>query len=303
MRQIAGGYVKKLIFLVVVAVPGVSHACSVCIAHALGAAFRGLGAQTAEKGITIAGVSYTVTSQSQAGEEEGTVETHYHREIDFDFTHSLTKNWTLRANIPLVHNRIDGPDEFQATNGLGDISVGGLYQFPVHENDKAVFAASLDVKFPTGENSARDADGTLFEEHAQPGTGTTDLLLGGFATWDIGAGNVAFAGVGGRFNGKNSRGQRFGPVFYYSVGRSFAIGRTSEVVVEWNGRIAGKDRTPDGTDDPNSGGHVGYLSLSYRQEIKGNLGLIVAYQLPLIQGLNGSQTAGGLFSIGLSVKF
>ena len=74
-------------------------------------------------------------------------------------------------------------------------------------------------------------------------------------------------------------------------------------MLEFNGRIADKDRTQDGSDDPSSGGHLGYLSLSYRHGLKGNMGIIATVQVPVWKQLNGTQDEKTLVSVSLTKSF
>ena len=48
------------------------------------------------------------------------------------------------------------------------------------KQELSFFGLSFGLKLPTGEFDVRNAMGALAERSLQPGTGTTDLLLGAF---------------------------------------------------------------------------------------------------------------------------
>jgi len=96
---------------------------------------------------------------------------------------------------------------------------------------------------------------------------------------------------------------RYGDATFYSVGFSSPLTKSTSYVIELNGRITKKDRNEDGSLDSESGGHLAYLSLSLRQNLGQNYGLVVGYQLPVIDQLNGHQHEGGIFSISVSRLF
>lgn len=279
---------------------GDAWACSVCIAHAFGSAIHAIGAQTIHNGGTVVGVSFTSFSKDQDGEDPGTTEGHRQSEYDLHILHGLNDQWMLRADIPFVFKRLTMTGEAPTdTRGLGDISLGATYQIKPSNRDKVLFATNFDLKLPTGANRIKDSSGNVLEAHSQVGTGSTDITIGVVATGDLKNGDLLFAGLSSRINGSNREGYRYGNVLFYNLGYSHKLSSNSSMVFEFNGRFANKDRTEDGSKDENSGGHFGYLSISYRQSLSKEYGLIGTYQLPVIRSLNGSQRESGLLTIGL----
>lgn len=286
----------------ILAVASASQACSVCIAHALGAAIHAIGSQTLPKGTTIVGLSYTSFSKSQAGETVGTTESHHHTEMDIEVMHGLNDNTMIRLSMPYVYKSLAMTgDPTVLTQGLGDITLGATYQLKPKSTDKVLLAFTTDVKFATGANNLKDTLGDRLEEHSQLGTGSTDFALGVVGTSEVGKG-MAFAGLNYRMNGANSSGYRYGKTFFYNVGYSHPLDSNKSLVIELNGRVAAKDKMEDGTPDENSGGHFGYLSLSYRQSFGHDMGFVGAYQIPVIRNLNGTQSESGLLTIGIFKK-
>ena len=282
-----------------------ANACSVCIAHALGAGLHGLGAQTLHKGASVFSISFVTTGKTQDGDDPGTKERENLYEYGINYQYGLTNNLTLRTYLPYVMRsiKVTGQPE-ENTSGLGDGSVGLFYQLPASTNDKLLTAFYVDAKLPTGDNSRRDSTGALRDQHLQPGTGSTDLVFGTAFTGELNThGELWFAGLRGRINGSNGHGYHYGSVVFYNVGYSHALSSKDSVVLELNGRVADIDVREDGTHDPDSGGHVGYLSVSYRRSLGSDFGVIATYQHPVMKNLNGSQSEGAIFSASLTRAF
>ena len=55
------------------------------------------------------------------------------------------------------------------------------------------YGVNFGLKLPTGKRDLSNAEGALAERSLQPGTGTTDLLLGGYFTRMLGSGSSWFA--------------------------------------------------------------------------------------------------------------
>jgi hypothetical protein len=282
-----------------------AHACSVCIAHAIGAALGGIGAQTLPNGQLVVGLSYLTFSKSNGTGTPGERENEDYSQVSLDFSKGLTDRLMLRGSIPFVDKAMQVTGQPRETaHGLGDVSLGLLYQLPPDIKGKFLTAFNLDFKLPTGANNDRDAAGVLKEQHLQVGTGSTDVSAGVALTWEGKApGELWFAGLRGRVNSSNSRHYRFGNVLFYDLGYMHPVGSKGAVVVEFNGRFAEKDTMEDGSRDDDSGGHLGYISLSYRHGLAHDFGLIVTYQQPIIKNLNGTQDEKPLFSFAVTKGF
>lgn len=282
-----------------------ASACSVCIAHAMGAAMHGIGAQTIERGSLVVGQSYLDFAKTNAGDDPGTFEHETYREFGVNAAYGLTDRWQLRATLPWVQKSIlaDGSPR-QSSQGLGDMSLEALYQLPPSVRGHSLIALTVDMKAPTGANSLRDPNGTLRDQHVQLGTGSWDVGAGVNITGEgRKVGQLWFAGLRTRMNGTNNRGYHYGDVLFYDAGFVQPLAGRSALVAEFNGRVAGKDRREDGTLDGNTGGHLGYVSLSYRVGLAGQLGLIATWQQPVLRQLNGFQSEGRLVSVTVSRAF
>lgn len=296
-----------------------ASACSVCIAHALSAALHGIGAQTLGQHRLIVGISYTAFSKSNAGDTPGDTEHEDFSEVSLDLSYGLSDRVTVRGYVPYVSKRVQmfheplpynsqGIESFadpaQHSSGLGDAVLGVTYQLPPALKAKFLTAFSLDLKLPTGDNHMKTDTGALKEQHLQLGSGSIDVSPGVSVTWEgKHPGEIGYAGLRYRLNGTNNRAFRYGNTFFYNLGWMRPVNARTAFALEFNGRIANKDHQSNGTVDENSGGHLGYLSFSWRQDLGKDFGLIATYQQPVWKQLNGTQDEKPLFSISLSKMF
>src|SRR6185503_2236542 len=82
-----------------------------------------------------------------------------------------------------IHNHQGGqiPETWNFTE-LGDVRVLGRYQLPVRQAPDSLSFYGLDfgLKLPTGKFDVANEDGDKAERTLQPGSGTTDALLGAY---------------------------------------------------------------------------------------------------------------------------
>ncbi len=292
--------------LAIIAITSAANACSVCFAHALGAALQGLGAQTLERHKTIVGFEFLSFNKSNAAETPGEREREHHREYVLSVFHGITDQWTVGANLPYIDNTIvtTGVEEDEHSRGLGDMIVGTIYQLKPSYYGNLLTAVNLNVKLPTGKNNSRDANGDLKEQHLQVGTGSTDVSGGASFTWEGSRHKgLWYSGFTVRVNGSNNRHFHYGNAFFYGFGYSHPIRRDAALAFELNGKVVAKDTQEDDSKDDNSGGHVLFGAINLRWPMANDIGLIVSYQHPLYQNLNGDQTEHGIFSLSVSRLF
>jgi hypothetical protein len=110
----------------------------------------------------------------------------------FDYT--FDSNWGIVVQLPVVdrnhehiHNHAGGQiSEAWSFTGMGDARVVGRYRFkPVGARAGAI-GLQFGVKLPTGKIDVSNDDGDAAERSLQPGSGTTDAILGAFYSGPIG---------------------------------------------------------------------------------------------------------------------
>lgn len=101
---------------------------------------------------------------------------------------AFDRQWSVALRLPLVrrdhlHDTLDaetgavGPNERWRFTKLGDMQLLGRWQ-DASEAPESSWALSAGLKLPTGSTRVVNSDGTRAERALQPGSGTTDLVLG-----------------------------------------------------------------------------------------------------------------------------
>ena len=102
--------------------------------------------------------------------------------------YTFSKNWAVSASLPVVdraHSHIADPagaatfEQWDFTKA-GDARILGIYSFDNEANPFVSYGLTFGLKLPTGEYLVQNADGTVAERALQPGTGSTDAVLGAF---------------------------------------------------------------------------------------------------------------------------
>lgn len=105
--------------------------------------------------------------------------------------YGFAQDWSVGVMLPYsnrehthIHNHHGTPyfDGWQFDE-LGDVRLKLRYQPARHHADGVAWSLNGGLKLPTGKIDVRNADGDEAERSVQPGTGTTDLLLGGGLAW------------------------------------------------------------------------------------------------------------------------
>jgi hypothetical protein len=233
---------------------------------------------------------------TENSEEE--LETHLTEQ--FSFLYSPIHALSIGAIIPVARRhseRIAGNGALVHGNqyGLGDISFLVRVK-PIVEHDlESTYILSIagGVKLATGKTDGHDNLGELLDAHVQLGSGSTDLLLGasGFAGVD----RFAFiVNLLGGFSGKGANGHRFGNSLNYDVTARYRIWPDDYEFPEWfgvlglSGDLRGDEET-NGVKDPDSGGHVVYLSPGLQVMVTPGITLDLVFQQPILHQLHGRQ--------------
>ena len=288
-------------FSVLMSMP--SHACSICGCDPSGGT---LGLDRPSPGDLRLGIEDRVLKKEsgEAAEYEGERENRLNLRVAYA---PPVPRLSFQIDVPVyAFKEHYGPtgEIDDTTNGLSDIlltarfealRLGGLV--PRH-----TIALTAAVKAPTGNNShLADVDAGVVDEHKQVGTGTWDWIGGAWYTFGAFP-TVVYAGVNGRVNGTNSRGNHYGNALFGTVGvrRTFLESQALVLSLDAQGRQAGKDTTPDGSYDENSGGFITYLAGTVGYAITHSLLVRGTLQVPVVTALNGVQTEHPVAFVGLA---
>lgn len=247
-----------------------------------------------------------VSIDELSGEEHAEVETKNHNWL-LSVDHAIDKTWGVSVVIPYVdrfHEHIHDPegaaeDETWDFTRLGDIRVTGKYK---PATDKPGFLFGL--KLPTGDYDIANEDGEEAERSLQPGTGTTDAILGVYynfhslkspSSWFVDA-HLQQA-LSGRAGFKPGQHLTLDGGYHYAANHNIGL------MAQLNVLIKGKDRGNNA--EPNdSGGEFIFLSPGINVVITPSMQVFAFLQQPLYQRVNGVQlTADNGFVIGVNGRF
>ncbi len=131
--------------------------------------------------------THTIDASQVTGEDA--IERHtYNTNLVTTLERAFDMHWSLALRVPVVkrdhlHDLVDdttgavGPSESWKFTRLGDVSLLARWQDAQRAPDSS-WAATAGLKLPTGSIDVTNADGARAERALQPGSGTTDLVLG-----------------------------------------------------------------------------------------------------------------------------
>jgi len=125
-------------------------------------------------------------STDDAAAEETTELRTINRNLLTTLDYTFSKNWAVSVSLPVVgrsHSHTDnatGDTKKWDFTKIGDTRALGFYRFNNENNPVVNYGLTLGVKLPTGDYKVMNADGVAAERSLQPGTGSTDAVLGGY---------------------------------------------------------------------------------------------------------------------------
>jgi len=227
--------------------------------------------------------------------EQEIQQTTINRNYALGFDYSPNPDWGVNLQVP-YYNRYhatiaEGDTEISTshTESLGDVRLVGRYLG--FAEDKSV-GVQLGFKLATGSFNnnfiAGPQEGEPLDRGLQPGTGTTDLLVGAFnfgalsRNWDYFAQGMLQQPLNSRDGFRPGTGFNANAGFRY-MGIEHAIPS-----IQINARIEGRESGPN-ADVENSGATLVYLSPGMNFQIADKLHGYVFAQVPIYQRVNGLQ--------------
>jgi len=230
------------------------------------------------------------------------IETHF---VTLGLQYLFNRSWGAQVELPFVNRTFDSAGNAASLNwsGLGDVRLKGLY---TGFSEDLSSGLTFGLKLPTGSTDHTEALGDI-DRDTQIGSGSTDVLLGGFhrarfgnSSWnwfaqaeldiptlkrgDYRPGLEADAAAGIYYDG-------------LSLGRA-KISPVAQVIGSWRGRDNGATAAPDDS---------GYQRVLLSPGIEVHLHPVKIYadvELPVYQNMNGNQlVAPALFKLSISYIF
>lgn len=233
------------------------------------------------------------------------------RNLVTSFSQNLGNGWGLSVTVPIgqrdhrhVHNHLGAQlDEAWRFTELGDLKVLGRYQLSAPENplQPASGGLLLGLKLPTGGINVRNEQGVEAERSLQPGTGTTDLILGGYHHEKDPVQDTSWFVQGQWQRALNTRrGYRPGAILSADLGVRAGLGEYVGLLAQLNFLHKRPDRGSE-AEPQDSGGRFVFFSPGLSIAVPGNLQAYAFYQHPLYRHVSGVQlTAQRSLVIGVS---
>jgi hypothetical protein len=226
--------------------------------------------------------------------------------------YSFGERLTLVGRLPFSVRRLTSTDESGTattrTSGLSDPDLTALYRvwasgFRPGLGRRASVSLVVGVKTPWGRNEFSE-HGERLDEHAQPGTGATDVYGGLSVVALLDPRSSAFASLQYRRTGTNEYGYRYGRSTTANLAYERKLGRVVDAVAEANWRHAEQDVVDAGRNrDPNTGGDLVYLTPRLVLDLGGGILGRAAVQIPVVKSLYGQQTERANVNVGLTALF
>ncbi len=226
----------------------------------------------------------------------------------FTLQAGLLENLGLTVELPFVHREHShilndgGTPRWESWNfgGLGDVTVTGQW---TALSGSSEFSPHLDflfgVKAPTGVTHEKNAEGEEAEVTVQPGTGSTDLIIGaGFRKTVLSVPTLSgefsalplIADVSYRVNGRGTYGWQFGNVFLASAGTAYQFVPRASLLFQVNARVQGFAAVGlTGEPRENTGGTWIFASPGFSVQLNDTFSGYAYLQFPLYQNVHGLQ--------------
>jgi len=258
---------------------------------------------------------YTLLDQVYQGTSEkanpGAKETHWTTELTGFY--GITPEFMVMAVVPYKNGRTSGEADLTMTppmldtamagdaSGLGDVALLGRYTFLKNEtpDTTTVMAGIAGIKFSTGKTNARTSDGMSYlDSHLQPGTGSTDYLLGlsyshSLQRLSFSANLLGTITTEGKFGTTK---HEFGNALNYDASGKYRIAPESFsptkpqlfAALGINGEVRQREKE-NGVAVPDSGGNTIYLSPGLQLVFAPHWSVEASYQHAIYHKLNGTQ--------------
>lgn len=226
--------------------------------------------------------------------------------------YTFSKNWALSASLSVAsrsHSHIADPagaatfEQWDFTRA-GDARILGVYSFDNPANPFVSYGLTFGAKLPTGDYGLRNADGMLAERALQPGTGSTDAVLGAFyaapglsadASWSV------QAMVQQAIQAKD--GFRPGNQYQLNLGYRQPLAESLQGLLQLNALVKARDSGVNAEPDL-SGSTTVFLSPGLSYALTHDVQVYGFLQLPLYRYYNGVQlSAERAVVMGLTVRF
>jgi hypothetical protein len=233
----------------------------------------------------------------QGNEVEDKTTNHY---VTAGIDYSPSRDWGINIQIPYIDrshstygdsggypstSSSDGYDTSH-TKSVGDIKVIGRYLISGYN-----LGLQLGVKLPTGDyKKTFDNSGDSLDRGLQPGSGTTDLLVGAYHFGSINKDWDYYAQAMAQIPTNTKDGYQPGNSLNLNFGVRYLLNDYITPQLQINTKVSGRDsEVGNAATGQDSGGTLVYLSPGVTVNVLKDLKLYGFVQLPIYQYVNGNQ--------------
>jgi hypothetical protein len=250
-----------------------------------------------------------VSTDDVAAEETTELRT-INRNLLTTLDYAVSKSWAVSVSAPAIsrsHSHIDnatGDTEKWDFTRIGDTRVLGMYRFDNEKNPVVSQGLIFGLKLPTGQYRISNADGAVAERALQPGTGSTDFVLGGYysapgihldSSWFVQALYQQAVSTKEEYKPGNQ--------FQLNAGYRYPLGPDWQALLQVNSLIKGKDSGANAEPDL-SGSKSVFLSPGLIYSLTHELQFYSFVQLPIYRFYNGTQlSVDWAFVAGATMRF
>lgn len=236
------------------------------------------------------------------------------RNLVASLDYTINDAWGLSLQAPFVdrnHDHIHNhhgaklPERWDF-DALGDVRVLGRHRLSVAPNHSETWGILLGAKLPTGDTDKRNADGDLAERTLQPGSGTTDVIVGAYYNTSLllrKRPTTVF--VQGALQAPLLSYDQFRPGNQLSLdaGLRHPLSQAWQALLQANVLFKANDEGTN-AEPADSGGTFVWLSPGLAYALGAHTQVYGFVQLPVYQRVNGVQlTADRAAAVGMSVRF
>jgi hypothetical protein len=287
-------------------VPNAGFACSIC--RCGDATFNALGKDGyAARGWRVAfdWERFDKDEGDPADESESQVENRFTALVAYGFNDRFAVFARIPYSVREQTSSSPGEDpEIVKTNAFSDPEVYAQVRLWASQltgsvGRRASLSLNAGVKTPWGRNNLQE-EGERIDEHAQSGTGSTDVFGSLALLYLVNKDSAVFASTGYRHTGENDFGYRYGSTILANVAYEHKLGSSVDGVLELNYRHAQKDHVDAESLDDSTGGSLLYVTPRLLVNLSHGLVLRAAIQVPLARSLNGFQKERAVANIGIT---
>ena len=246
---------------------------------------------------------------------------HHHDEVEtvnrnllLNYSRNVANGWGFSVALPLVdrehlhvhnHHGAQLPERWDFREP-GDLRVTGRYQAPWIDQSAGPASAGVTfgLKLPTGRTNIASGDGDVAERSLQPGTGTTDVILGAFFHQQLTSlPGSWFAQVQAQSALRQRDGFAPGAQLSADLGYAYPFTGKFSGMLQLNAVFKQRDRGANAEPD-DSGGRFLFLSPGFSYALSERWRVYGFWQQALHQHVNGVQlTADKALVVGVATRF